>query len=123
MYCVKYVRKAVESLISVRAPVPEYLLDLLGKTHQDLYGLFNFSQTGWNLFKRMVKVRDLRKMMLNSPEILNLEAVKDIWSEMFTDAYMSWEERGSITCGEITYLTKFFSSIIIKSAPTPFTRE
>lgn len=115
-YNLNYVRKVIKSYLS-SGRAPQCLLDILHKTPQDLVFLFANSQRGWNFFKKCAGRRNFREVMECSPDLVNMEAVRDQFFGMFMDEFMTPDSALFLKKGELEYLTKFFQGIIIELAP------
>jgi hypothetical protein len=116
-YSIEFIRRVVDKYVNKRRAAL-LLLKLCGKTLQDLHFLFQYSQDGWNFFKKIAGHR-LFVELESTPQLLNREALADMVTDMFVERYVTQDTRGEYRCcmAETTYLTKWFSGIMIKSAP------
>lgn len=115
MYDFGFVKRTVQTYIgSRRAPLD--LLAFLGKTPTDLCFLFQNSQIGWNLFKKMARKKCWVEICSEGGEYLNVTAAIELFNDMFFDETLVNTHTHSLALGEFEYLTSFFNRIIIKGA-------
>lgn len=116
MYNTNFVRKLVTKYLSSSRASWE-LMKFLRKSDHDLRFLFQNSQRGWNLFKKMAKSRPWTEIVDEGLVWINVEAAVDFFWEMFFTDVIEADAEGRLIPGEIDYLTKFFERVIIKDAP------
>lgn len=114
MYDVRFARKVIQEYISYRRTPARIIMAALHKSEHDLVYLFQNSQVGWRLFKKLASSCDLTSFWQQEGdmEFFNWQALNEICSKPVMDMVLNPDKYG-LCDSEHVYLTKFYQGFIL----------